>query len=465
MKEKQKTIASPVSISGIGLHTGKEVEITFKPAPENHGIKFKRIDLENQPIIDADIDNVVDTSRGTSIEKNGHRISTVEHTLAAISGLDIDNILIEINCSETPILDGSSKLYIDALKKAGITEQNAEREYIEIKETITYFDKDKKVEMYIIPDDKFSISVMVDYETEVLGCQQATLENIADFENEISTCRTFVFLHELEYLYNNGLIKGGDLNNAIVFVDHVITDEEHTKLAAIFNRPKVSVLKEGILDNVQLHFSNEPARHKLLDVVGDLTLLGKRIKGRVIANRPGHQSNVLFAKKIKQSSNFVKSKTDYQVYDSNIPPLYDINQIMKILPHRPPFLLIDKILEMSSNHVVGLKNVTMNEPFFVGHFPQEPVMPGVLSIEAMAQTGGILALSTVPDPENYLTLFMKIDNVKFKNKVCPGDTIIFRLELITPIRRGICHMRGIAYVNKKIVMEAEMMAQIIKKIK
>ncbi len=465
MKEKQKTIISPVSVSGIGLHSGNEVELTFKPAPENYGIKFKRTDLENQPIIDADIDYVIDTSRGTSIEKNGARISTIEHVLAAISGLDIDNILIEINCSETPILDGSSKFYIDALKTAGIAEQNADREYIEIKEIVKYFDKDKKVEMYAIPDNKYSVSVMVDYETDVLGCQQATLENISDFSNDISMCRTFVFLHELEYLYNNGLIKGGDLNNAIVFVNRVITDSEHAKLATMFNRSKVSVLKEGILDNVKLHFNNEPARHKLLDVIGDLTLLGKKIKGRIIANRPGHHSNVQFAKKIKQSSNYFKTRTDYQVYEPNVPPLYDINQIMKILPHRPPFLLIDKILEMSHSHVVGLKNVTMNEPFFVGHFPQEPVMPGVLSIEAMAQTGGILALSTVPDPENYLTLFMKIDNVKFKNKVCPGDTVIYRLELITPIRRGICHMRGIAYVDKKIVMEAEMMAQIIKKIK
>jgi len=317
--------------------------------------------------------------------------------------------------------------------------------------------------MFLIPDDNFSISVMVDYETGVLGCQQATLNSIRDFEKEISNCRTFSFLHELEYLYNNGLIKGGDLNNAIVFVNHIITEEEHEKLATMFNRPKVSVLKEGILDNVKLHYNNEPARHKLLDVLGDLTLLGKKIKGKVIANRPGHYSNVQFAKKIKQSVNFIKNRTDYQIYDPNVPPLYDINQIMKILPHRPPFLLIDKILEMGQTHVVGLKNVTMNEPFFVGHFPQEPVMPGVLSIEAMAQTGGILALSSVPDPENYLTLFMKIDNVKFKNKVCPGDTIIFRLELISPLRRGICHMRGIAYVNKKIVMEAEMMAQIVKK--
>jgi UDP-3-O-[3-hydroxymyristoyl] N-acetylglucosamine deacetylase/3-hydroxyacyl-[acyl-carrier-protein] dehydratase len=465
MKERQKTIKNPVSVSGIGLHTGNEVKMTFKPAAEDHGIRFIRTDLENQPVVEADIDYVVDTSRGTTIEKNGTRIYTVEHTLAAISGMDIDNILIEIDCSEPPILDGSSRFFVEALKTAVVAEQNAEREYLKIIEPVQYTDKDKKVEMYAIPDDKFSITVTVDYETDVLGCQQTSLENISDFDKEISCSRTFVFLHELEYLYNNGLIKGGDLNNAIVFVDRVITDAEHAKLASMFNRSKVNVLKEGILDNIQLHYNNEPARHKLLDVIGDLTLIGKKIKGKIITNRPGHYSNIQFAKKIKQSVNFVRNKTDYRVYDPNIAPLYDINQIMKILPHRPPFLLIDKILEMSNSHVVGLKNVTMNEPFFVGHFPQEPVMPGVLSIEAMAQTGGILALSTVPDPENYLTLFMKIDNVKFKNKVCPGDTVIFRLELITPIRRGICHMRGIAYVNKKIVMEAEMMAQIVKKVK
>jgi len=463
MKENQKTIASTVSVNGIGLHTGKEVTLTFKPAAENHGIIFKRTDLQNQPLVEADIDYIVDTSRGTSLEKDGARVSTVEHTLAAVSGMDIDNILIEINCSETPILDGSSKFYTEALQKAGIKEQNAEREYLEIKENVMYTDKSKKVEMYILPDHKFSVSVMVDYETDVLGCQYATLENIHDFDKEISSSRTFVFLHELEYLYNNGLIKGGDLNNAIVFVNHVIAEDEHEKLASMFNRTKVNVLKEGILDNIKLHYQNEPARHKLLDVIGDLTLLGKKIKGRVIANRPGHYSNTQFAKKIKQSVNFVKKRTDFQIYDLGTPPLFDINQIMKILPHRPPFLYIDKILEMSHSHVVGLKNVTINEPFFTGHFPGEPVMPGVLSIEAMAQTGGILALSTVPDPENYLTLFMKIDKVKFKNKVCPGDTIIFRLELITPIRRGICHMQGIAYVDKKIVMEAEMMAQIVRK--
>lgn len=462
MTEKQKTIAKEVVVSGTGLHTGKRVSLTFKPAPVNFGYKFKRTDIENSPLINADVDLVVDTSRGTSLEYKGIRIGTVEHTLAAVFGLGIDNIQIELDGPETPILDGSSKPYVEALIKAGIVEQNAEKEYFEITSNITYSDPQKKVEMAIIPSKEFKLSVLIDYELKVLNTQFASLSKLENFANEIAPCRTFVFLHELEYLLNNNLIKGGDLNNAIVFVNRVISKEELDRLASLFNKPTVEVLEEGILNNVELYFKNEPARHKLLDVIGDLSLIGKRIKGHIIVSRPGHSSNVEFAKLIKKQIKAETANKNIPVYDINTPPLYDINKIKEILPHRPPFLLVDKILEMSENHVIGLKNVTMNEHFFVGHFPNEPVMPGVLQIEAMAQVGGIMALSSVPDPENYATYFMKIDNVRFRNKVVPGDTIIFRLDLLSPIRRGLCNMKGVAYVGTKIVMEAEMLAQITK---
>ncbi len=462
MTEKQKTIAKPVLISGTGLHTGKNVNLTFKSAPTNFGYKFKRVDIENSPLIDADVDLVVDTSRGTTIEANGIRVSTVEHVLAAIFGLGIDNILVELDCSETPILDGSSKLIAEALLEAGIIEQEAEKEYYEIKSNITYTDPDKKVEMVIIPSKEFKLSVLIDYELEVLNTQFASLNKLEDFQTEIAPCRTFVFLHELEYLLSNNLIKGGDLSNAIVFVNRVMSKEELSRLAGLFNKPSVEVLAEGILNNVDLYFNNEPARHKLLDVIGDLALIGKRIKGHVIVSRPGHSSNVEFAKLIKKQIKQEVTKKEVPLFDLNKPPLFDINKIRELLPHRPPFLLVDKILEMTDTYVVGLKNVTMNEDFFVGHFPGEPVMPGVLQVEAMAQTGGIMALSSVPDPENYATYFMKIDNVRFRSKVVPGDTLVFRLDLLTPIRRGLCNMKGFAYVGNKIVMEAEMLAQIIK---
>ncbi|MCD4745155.1 MAG: bifunctional UDP-3-O-[3-hydroxymyristoyl] N-acetylglucosamine deacetylase/3-hydroxyacyl-ACP dehydratase [Bacteroidales bacterium] len=464
MSEKQKTILSPVKVTGTGLHTGEDVSLIFKPAPENYGYRFKRIDLKGQPVIKADIDHAVDTSRGTSIEKNGIRISTIEHVLAALAGLSIDNILIELDSSEIPILDGSSKFFIEALQKAGITEQNAEKKYFEIKTNISYTDPKKEVEMLALPAKNFKLSVMIDYKTKVLNTQNASIENINEFQDKIASCRTFVFLHELEYLLKNNLIKGGDLNNAIVFVNRVISQKELDRLAKLFNKPKVKVLNEGILNNVELYYQNEPARHKLLDIIGDLALIGMPIKGHIIAKRPGHHSNIEFAKQIKQCiNNHKKENKTLQMIDINKPPLYDINQIKKILPHRPPFLFVDKILEMSDKHVVGLKNVTMNEPFFVGHFPDEPVMPGVLQIEAMAQTGGILVLSTVPDPENYITYFLKINNVRFRNKVVPGDTVIFKLDLLSPIRRGLCTMKGVAYVGNKVVMEAEMLAQIKKK--
>jgi len=461
MSKKQKTIQNEVTLSGVGLHTGNEVTMVFKPAPENHGFAFKRVDLEGEPVIEAKADYVTNTQRGTNLEKNGVQIQTSEHVLAAAVGLDIDNLLIEINASEPPIMDGSSKFFIEALEEAGIVEQEAEIEEYVVKEVISYKDDVTGSEIILMPSDEYQVTTMVDFGTKILGTQNATLNKISDFKEEISAARTFSFLHEIEMLLENDLIKGGDLNNAIVYVDKELSDSTMEKLKKAFNKDNITVKPNGVLDNLTLHWANEAARHKLLDVIGDLALTGTRIKGKVIANKPGHSVNTTFAKKLakiikKEKRNNVPS------YDLNQPPLMDIHKIMDILPHRPPFLLIDRIIELSDKHVVGMKNVTMNENFFVGHFPGAPVMPGVLQVEAMAQCGGVLVLNTVPDPENYLTYFMKMDNVKFKQKVLPGDTLIFKSELITPIRRGIAHMQAYAYANGKLVCEAELMAQISK---
>jgi UDP-3-O-[3-hydroxymyristoyl] N-acetylglucosamine deacetylase/3-hydroxyacyl-[acyl-carrier-protein] dehydratase len=459
---KQKTIKNEISLTGVGLHTGKEVTMTFKPAPINNGFTFVRVDLQGQPVIEADANYVVNTQRGTNLEKLGVKIQTPEHVLAAVVGCDLDNIIIELDASELPIMDGSSKYFVEAIEKAGIEEQDASRNVYVVKEVISFTDEATGSEILVMPSDDYQVTTMVDFGTKVLGTQNATLKSISDFKAEIASSRTFSFLHELESLLENGLIKGGDLNNAIVYVDKEISESTMENLKKAFGKDEISVKPNGVLDNLTLHYPNEAARHKLLDVIGDLSLIGVRIQGKIIANKPGHFVNTQFAKKLAKIIK-IEQRNHVPVYDLNQEPLMDIHKIMAMLPHRPPFLLIDRIIEMSDRHVVGLKNVTMNENFFVGHFPEAPVMPGVLIVEAMAQTGGILVLSTVPDPENYLTYFMKIDNVKFKHKVLPGDTLIFKCELISPIRRGICHMQANAYANGKLVTEAELMAQIARK--
>jgi len=436
--------------------------LSFLPAPENTGFIFIRSDLNGNNQVAADVNYVVNTDRGTNIENNGIKIQTSEHVLAALVGLDIDNCFIEINGPEPPIMDGSSKFFIEALEKAGIQDQDSLREEYVVSEIISFKDNKNGSEITVIPSDEYQVTTMVDFGTKILGTQNASLDSINKFKDEISSARTFSFLHELEALLEHGLIKGGDLNNAIVYVDTPPSKSTMEKLKKAFKKDKLSVKPNGILDNLTLHYSNEAARHKLLDVIGDLALVGTRIRGKVIANKPGHKVNTSFGKKLYD---IIKSEKRLNVphVDINKSPLLDTVEIMKILPHRPPFLLVDKIFELSENHVIALKNVTMNEPFFEGHFPGTPVMPGVLQIEAMAQAGGVLLLNTVPDPQNYITLFMKMDNIKFKRPVVPGDSMLFKLELITPIRRGICHMRGYVFVNGNLMTQGDLMAQIKRK--
>lgn len=464
MSSKQRTLKAPVEIAGIGLHTGANVKLTILPAPENHGYKFQRVDMEGQPIIKADPDLVVGTQRGTTLEQNGARVYTTEHVLSAIYGCKVDNALIQLDGPEVPIMDGSAWPFVEAIEAVGYVDQNADRQYLTLTENMTYENAEKGVEMLAVPTKggEFRLTVMVDYNSPILGTQHAHMYQLNHFKDEIAKCRTFVFLRELEVLAKNGLIKGGSLDNAIVMVDQQYSDSQIRDILKQLGKEDLEVKIEGIgvLNTVKLQYENEPARHKLLDIVGDLALVGRFIRGHILAARPGHFGNVEFAKMLKELIKKEKETTVY--FDVNKTPVYDINDISRMLPHRYPFLLVDKIIDMDSETVVGVKNVTMNEPFFQGHFPGNPVMPGVLQIEAMAQVGGIFALSQVSEPHLYTTYFMKIDGVKFKKKVIPGDTIVFKLTLESPIRRGLVNMRGVAYVGGKEVCEATMLAQIVK---
>ena len=458
--QKQKTLAASFSLKGKGLHTGLDIEITFNPAPENHGYKIKRTDLEGQPVLDALAENVTATQRGTVLSKGGVQVSTIEHAMAALYAFEIDNCLIEVNAPEFPILDGSARYFAEAIQKVGSVEQNAPRDYYIVKHKIEVKDEESGASLIILPDEKFSVNVLISFDSPVLSNQFATMNDLSEFPSELAASRTFVFVREVEMLLNNNLIKGGDLDNAIVIYDQKLPQESLDKLADMMNVPHLSLNELGYINHKPLVFDNEPARHKLLDVIGDVALIGKPIRGRIIATRPGHKINNQFARMIRKD--IKQNEVQAPVYDPNREPVMDINRIRELLPHRYPFLLVDKISEIGGNYIVGVKNITANEPFFQGHFPEEPVMTGVLQVEAMAQTGGLLVLNSVDEPERYSTYFMKIDGVKFRRKVVPGDTLIFRLELLAPIRRGISTMKGYVFVGDTLVSEAEFMAQIVK---
>lgn len=461
MGVKQKTIKESFTLSGVGLHTGVESIVTFKPAEDNYGYKIKRVDLDGEPVIAAVADYVKFVDRASCLENGDVKIFTLEHALSALYGCGIDNCLIELNSCELPILDGSARLYVDNINRVGLEEQKSERVYFVVKEKISYKDEETGTELLLIPDDEFSVNVLISYDSPYLSNQYAVYDKSLDFSKEIAPCRTFVFLRELEFLYANNLIKGGDLENAIVIVDREVKQEELDRLAELFNHNKMEV-KQGVLNNLDLSFDNEPARHKLLDVMGDIALCGKFIKGKIIATKPGHKANTATAKIVRKQIKKYFNKDRAPEVDLYAEPIMDVNKIKSLLPHRPPFLLVDKVMKVTEQCIIGVKNVTMNEPYFVGHFPDEPVMPGVLQVEAMAQCGGLLVLSGVDDPAKYSTYFLTQDKIKFRRKVVPGDTLVFKLEFLGPMRRGVAHMKGRAYCGENLVSEAEFMAQVVK---
>lgn len=460
--KNQRTLAGEVSLKGKGLHSGLDVNISFKPAPVGHGYKFCRVDLPDKPVIRALADNVTDTTRGTTLEENGASVATIEHVLASFYGMNLDNVLVDIDGPEAPIMGGSAMKFVQAIEKTGIIEQDALRNYFEVKEKIVYSEEEHGVDLIIYPDDHLSINVLIDYNSKILGNQYAVLDRKDDFVKEISGSRTFVFFHELEPLFKAGRIKGGDLDNAVVILEQEVDQSEIDRIAAMFNKPNITAHKEGILNNTALRFPNEPARHKLLDLLGDMALVGQHIKGKIVATRPGHMANTNLARLVRQEIKKAGSKKDIPVYDPAAGPVISFEEVKKRLPHRYPFLLVDKVVQRDDNTIIGIKNVTYNEPFFQGHFPDEAVMPGVLLVEAMAQVGGILVLDNVEEPEKWSTYFLKIDKVKFKKKVVPGDTLIIKLEMAEPPRRGIVSMYGHVYVGNKLVSEGELVAQIIK---